>query len=204
MNPKKLMNRRLTQIKPQSFLRCGLLGGLTLFGLCLGFSGFIWLRLTIAASQAPFPQAILTLGGSQDREQVTAEFVYLDPSLKVWISRGLSEQQSRKIFQAAGAPLERVRFDRRAEDTVTNFTSVVKDLKNNQIDHLYLITSDFHMPRAQAIAIIVLGSQGIAFTPVAVPSDQPPEPWISILRDGGRAIFWLITGHTGASLNFRL
>lgn len=203
MNLKRLMKRRSPQIKSQLLLRYGLLASLTLTVLCLGFSGFVWLRLTIAASQAPFPQGILTLGGSKDREQVTAEFVRLDPSLKVWISRGQSIKESRKIFQAAGAPLARVHFDRRAEDTVTNFTSVVKDLKNRQIAHIYIITSDFHMPRAKAIATIVLGSHGITFTPVSVPSHQPPEPWLSILRDSGRAIFWLVTGHTGASLNSR-
>ncbi|WP_414563548.1 hypothetical protein [Anabaena sp. CCY 9613] len=31
------------------------------------------------------------------------------------------------------------------------------------------------MPRAKAIATIIFGSQGIAFTPIAVPSNQPQE-----------------------------
>lgn len=57
------------------------------------------------------------------------------------------------------------------------------------------------MPRAKAIATIVLGSQGIAFTPVAIPSERPTEAWLFALLDSGRALFWLFTGYTGASLN---
>jgi hypothetical protein len=84
---------------------------------------------------------------------------------------------------------------------VTNFTSLVKDFKQRKYHHLYLITSDFHMARAKAIATFVLGSQGIAFTPVSIPSRQPPESWFHILRDSGRALLWIVTGRTGASLN---
>lgn len=31
--------------------------------------------------------------------------------------------------------------------------------------------------------------------------DQPPESWRPILRDSGRALVWIFTGRTGASLN---
>jgi hypothetical protein len=60
------------------------------------------------------------------------------------------------------------------------------------------------MPRALAIATFVLGSQGIAFTPVSVPSDQPAESWLRILRDSARALLWVVTGRTGASLKTEL
>ena len=36
--------------------------------------GIIPVRLTIATSIAPLPQAILTLGGDPDREEFTAQF----------------------------------------------------------------------------------------------------------------------------------
>lgn len=47
----------------------------------------------------------------------------------------------------------------------------------------------------------MLLTQGIAFTTVAIPTDQPLEPWLFILLDSGRALLWLLTGYTGASLN---
>lgn len=157
-------------------------------------------RLAIASYQAPHPQAILTLGGGRDREEFTAQFAKYYPSLEIWVSSGTSLDLSRPIFRAAGIPDSRVHLDYRAVDTVTNFTSLVADFKHQGIQHLFLITSDFHMPRAKAIATIVLGSQGITFTPVSIPSDKPFESEFHVLRDVVRAFLWLVTGRTGASL----
>ena len=162
--------------------------------------GIIPLRLAIASYQAPEPQAILTLGGGGDREPFTAQFAKHYPSLEIWVSSGQSPDEARAIFQVFGIPDARVHLDRRAVDTVTNFTSLVTDFKHRGIQHLFLITSDFHMPRAKAIATIVLGSQGIAFTPVSIPTRQPVETHLHVLRDVVRAFLWLVTGHTGASL----
>ena len=174
-----------------------------LFGLTstliLLLISIILVRLAIATFQSPNPQAVLTLGGGPEREEFTAQFAQLYPSLEVWVSTGIASEEERKIFRAAGVSDERVHLDRRAVDTVTNFTSLVADFKRLRIEHLFLITSDFHMPRAKAIAIIILGSQGIAFTPVTIPSNQQPETSLHILRDVGRALFWVMTGHTGAS-----
>lgn len=165
--------------------------------LILLLTSIIPLRLAIAYHQMPLPQAILTLGGDPDREEFTAHFAQMHPSLEIWVS-----SPSEKVFdfQAAGISNTQVHIDRRAVDTVTNFTSLVKDFKKQNFQHLYLITSDFHMPRAKAIATFVLGSRGIAFTPVSVPSNVPPESWLYILRDSSRALLWIVTGRTGASL----
>ncbi|MGB3757890.1 MAG: YdcF family protein [Rivularia sp. (in: cyanobacteria)] len=162
------------------------------------------IRLTLASYKSPQPQAILTLGGGSVREKFTATFAQSHPSLDIWVSTGIPPKQANQIFRAAGINLERVRLDYRAADTVTNFTSLVEDFKNRNIHHLYLITSDFHMRRAKAIATVVLGSQGIAFTPVPIPSNQSRETTLHVMRDIGRALVWLYTGHTGASLNPQL
>ncbi|WP_414588630.1 YdcF family protein [Scytonema sp. PCC 10023] len=159
------------------------------------------LRLTVAYHQAPRPQAILMLGGSPVRPKFTAQFAHKYPSLDIWVSSGLPPEQVRPIFQEANISEKRIHLDYEAVDTVTNFTTLVDDFKRLEIRHLYLITSDFHMPRAKAIAAIVLGSQGIAFTPVTIPTERSSEPWLFILLDSGRALFWLLTGCTGASLN---
>jgi uncharacterized SAM-binding protein YcdF (DUF218 family) len=162
---------------------------------------FIPIQLAIAYLQSPTPQAILTLGGGGEREPFTAHFAKNYPDLQIWVSSGQPPDQARQIFNSVGIPNTRLHIDLRAVDTVTNFTTLVADLKSQNIHHIYLITSDFHMKRAQAIAFLVLGSRGIAFTPVAIPSTKPNETWSHILRDFGRAFFWLFTGRTGASLN---
>lgn len=173
---------------------------LVLIGFILTLLLIIPVRLEIAKAQAPLPQAFLTLGGGSEREKLTAELARWYPSLEIWVSSGLNKEEAQRIFQAEGISMNRVHLDHRAVDTVTNFTSLVKNFKQRHIQHLFLITSNFHIPRAKAIATIILGSQGITFTPVSVPSTNLPESRLLIVRDCGRALLWLITGHTGAKL----
>lgn len=172
-----------------------------LYGLAACFllqASLICIRQTIAIHQAPQPQAALMLGGGSNREIFTAEFAKQHPHLDIWVSSGSPKKRS--IFQTAGIPSNQIHFDDRATDTVTNFTTLIPEFKKHSIQHIYLITSDFHMPRAQAIAFLVLGSQGITFTPVVIPSDRSPESPLHILRDISRAYLWVTTGRTGASL----
>ncbi|MBW4686006.1 MAG: YdcF family protein [Komarekiella atlantica HA4396-MV6] len=159
-------------------------------------------RVAISLYQAPQPQAILILGGESlgEREVFTAEFAHWYPSLKIWISSGVVPNKARKIFRDAGIPDSRVYLDYRAVDTVTNFTTLIPDFKQHKIQHLYLITSNYHMPRAKAIATLILSSQGIAFTPLSVPSNHTKESFVPIIRDIARSLLWIFTGHTGASL----
>ncbi|WP_035990480.1 YdcF family protein [Leptolyngbya sp. KIOST-1] len=171
--------------------------------LLLGWLLLLPLNLAIARLQTPQPQAILTLGGGSGRETFTAQFAQTRPDLPIWISSGIPAAQAHAIFQAAHISPSRYHLDYRATDTVTNFTTLVPDLKAANIQHIYLITSAFHMPRATAIATIVLGSQGIAFTSISPPHSYGQEsPW-RILRDTGRSLLWLTTGRTGSSLNPR-
>ncbi|WP_290885681.1 YdcF family protein [Fischerella sp.] len=173
---------------------------LALAGLLLTLLLMIPVRLSIARIQAPQPQAFLILGGEPAREKYTAELAQWYPSLEIWVSSGIHAEETRKIFSANGVRSTRVHIDHRAVDTVTNFTTLIPDFRRYRIQHLFLITSDFHMPRAKAIATLVLGSQGIAFTPVSVPSNQPKESNLRILRDICRSLLWIVTGRTGASL----
>ncbi|NJR65528.1 MAG: YdcF family protein [Leptolyngbyaceae cyanobacterium CRU_2_3] len=165
---------------------------------------YIPVRLAIAAYQAPSPQAILTLGGRPAREAFTAELATIHPNLEIWVSSGMRPNDAQSVFQSAGVPETRVHLDYRAVDTVTNFTTLVGDLEKRNIRHIYLITSDYHMPRAVAIATVVLGSHGITFTPLAVPSGKAPESKVRVARDVVRSLVWIATGKTGASLNPKL
>lgn len=179
-------------------------GIFALVGFFLILLSIIPVRLAIAHYQAPYPEAILTLGGDQDREEFTAQFAQAHPSLDIWVSSGSPPNNAREIFRATGILDQRVHLDYRAIDTVTNFTSLVQDFKSQNLRHLYLITSDFHMLRAKAIATIVLGSQGITFTPISIPSNKLKESFFQILRDICRSILWIFTGRTGASLSPRV
>jgi uncharacterized SAM-binding protein YcdF (DUF218 family) len=169
-------------------------------------TAFVPIRLAIAGYQAPLPQAIFVLGGDRERMVFAAQFWRSHSDLEIWISDfAVYETENRQIFRQAGVPDRQVKFDGRATDTVTNFTTLVEVFSRQSLQHLYLVTSDYHMRRVRAIAAIVFGSRGIIVTPISVPSrgDQS-ETLIRVLRDCGRSILWLVTGWSGASLNPRL
>ncbi|NJN30441.1 MAG: YdcF family protein [Synechococcales cyanobacterium RM1_1_8] len=147
------------------------------------------------------PDAIVVLGGDQEREAFAARMAQDHGDLPVWVSSGTNPEYAEWLFfEEAGLPRDRVNLDYRAVDTVTNFTTLVPDLKAEGIDKIYLVTSDNHMRRARLIGEIVLGSNDIAFEPVAVPSSLAPEPVNKAVRDGARALLWTLTGYSGADL----
>jgi uncharacterized SAM-binding protein YcdF (DUF218 family) len=170
-----------------------------------GLTGIISIRLAIAQRQAPMPQAVLVLEGNTDRVRFAAQFSKYHPTLPIWVSGnpdGFDLNQS--IFRQAGVPLQQVHYDFCATDTVTNFTCNADQFSDQQIQHVYVVTSSQHMPRSLAIAAIVFGSHGIVSTPLTIPSDAPPESWLRILRDCVRCVLWLMTGWSAANLNPRL
>ncbi len=146
------------------------------------------------------PEAVFVLGGHEERERFAAKLAQKHPDLPIWVSSGSPQDYAEKIFAKAGIEKDRLHLDYRAKDTVTNFTTIVDELKARGINSVYLVTSENHMLRARLIGQIVFGSRGIVFKPISVPSDSPPEPLEKCLRDGVRAIFWLATGHTGVTL----
>ncbi len=145
------------------------------------------------------PQAILVLGGSIAREAFAADLARQFSHLEVWVSGGSNPEYAQWLFTEAGISLERLHLDYEAVDTVTNFTTLVDEFKAREITSVYLVTSDDHMRRAQVIGEIVLGSRGIDYKPLAVPSGREPEPLEKAVRDGVRAILWVVTGKTGSS-----
>ncbi len=142
------------------------------------------------------PEALVVLGGHEEREKFAAELAKQYPKLPIWVSSGSPQHYVKKIFTARGISGDRLHLDYQAKDTVTNFTTLVDELEAKGIDSVYLITSDNHMTRARIIGEIVFGSRGILLKPISVPSESPPEPIEKSVRDGARAILWLATGHT--------
>ena len=118
----------------------------------------------------------------------------------------------------------RLKLDRRACDTVTNFTSLAADLKHAGSDRVKLVTSDYHVPRARAIARVAWHYHGIQFDIHAVhgttetmirPGDTQlgelsaaqrklmaaSESRMRIARDVIRAWFWVLFGVSGAGIS---
>ncbi|RUS98768.1 hypothetical protein DSM107003_07870 [Trichormus variabilis SAG 1403-4b] len=202
-SPNKLTENTLILLMKWSYRQFKKYWVLSLVGFILVVISVIPIRIAIASYQAPHPQAILTLGGGPEREKFTAEFAQEHPHLDIWVSSGILPAQAFAIFENVSIPTNRIHLDYRAVDTVTNFTTLVDDFQQRHIQHVYLITSNFHIPRATTIATLVLGSQGITFTPISIPSKRPRESVARIIRDSGRSLLWIVSGRTGASFNPR-
>lgn len=175
-----------------------------IFWLLVGLLIMFKLRKQQVEVTAKQPQALLVLGGATEREVFAAEFARQHPNLDIWVSSGSNPEYVNWVFSQAGISLSRLHLDYEAVDTVTNFTTMVGKLEAEGIESIYLITSDDHMRRARLIGEIVLGSRGIDFKPLEVPSGRSPEPVEKTIRDGARAVIWLTTGYTGARLGHRL
>ena len=146
---------------------------------------------------APPPaQLILVLGGDADRERVAAHLARAD-GLPVVVSGGTNPEYATWLFrEREGLPANQVRLDYRARDTLTNFTSLVDDLRQARIRHALLVTSTDHMARALLVGRIVAGSRGIHLTPVPVPCGAAcvTESRTKIWGDGLRAAVWVLSG----------
>lgn len=180
-------------VSRRSLIRALVLVSLSFLGV---LSLTILAKTSLTYARVPYPEGILMLGGGSEREEFTARLAIDYPTLPVWVSTG--SRLGAEIFARYEIAADRVTFDNRATDTVTNFTTMLGPLQQNQIRHVFLVTSDFHMPRARAIASIVLGFHGINTTPVSVPTNQMDEPKSVVLRDMIRSCLWLLTGWSGA------
>ena len=167
---------------------------------------FIPVRISIAFHQAPTPQAIFVLGGDFERTRFAGEFWQSRKDLDVWVSDfRWNLDRHRRILKKFGVLPSQLHLDGRATDTVTNFTTLVDDFVADNLQHIYLITSDYHMRRARVIATVVFGSRGVVVTPVAVDSGRDEdESLVRVVRDFGRSLLWVLSGRSGAGLNPRL
>ena len=188
------MNKKRVKLNRQCYLFLGVI-----VFICYVM---VTISLNIAIARRHQPQAILVLGGDPKRDVLAAKLAKQNPHLIIWVSSRSKNENSSQIFSHAGISPQRYFLDHRATDTVTNFTTLVADFQQHQIKHLYLVTSDYHMPRAKAIATIILGSRGIAVTPVTLVITRKRDRGESIgkmLRDIVRSMIWIFSGYTGAS-----
>jgi uncharacterized SAM-binding protein YcdF (DUF218 family) len=158
-------------------------------------SGLAWLSRGLWQPPLPPPQLILVLGGDLDRERVAGSLARRD-GLPVLVSGGSNPEYATWQFGQQGLDAARVHLDYRATDTLTNFTSVVDELRRAKVRHVLLVTSSDHMNRALLVGRLVAGSRGISLTPVAVPCGSRclPEGRRKVWGDGLRAALWVLTG----------
>ena len=166
------------------------------FSLLVMALGLLWLSRGRWWPNPPPPQMILVLGGDRDREKLAARLSRED-GLPVVVSGGTNPEYARWVFlERAGLPADRVLLDYRAQDTFSNFTSLVDDLRRAHVRHALLVTSSDHMDRAMLVGRIVAGSRGIHLTPVPVSCGDlcVHEGRSKIWGDGLRAAFWVVSG----------
>jgi uncharacterized SAM-binding protein YcdF (DUF218 family) len=188
--PKRNVKLKRRRIKLRQIVAAALLGG-----------GLAYFQLKPLPKS---PEAVLVLGGEPRREQFAAEFAKQHPGLPIWVSGGSNPEYAEWIFQQSGVSQRLIHLDYDAVDTLTNFTTIVDKLRSQNIQSIYLITSDYHMRRAQFIGQVVLGSRGIQFQSVSIPSSKPAESIEKAVFDGLRAMLWVTTGDTSLNLKQEL
>lgn len=163
--------------------------------LLLGAGSLVWLSRGLWQPPLPPPQMILVLGGDVERERVAAERARRD-GLPVLVSGGSNPEYAHWLFGRQGLDERRVQLDYRATDTLTNFTSIVDELRRAKVRHVLLVTSSDHMERALLVGRLVAGSRGIGLTPIPVSCGErcEPEGWRKVWGDGLRAALWVVTG----------
>ena len=162
-----------------------------LLGGCL-----LWLSRGWWWPAPPPAQMILVLGGDVAREREAAALAARQ-GLPVVVSGGSNPEYAHWLFeQRQGLPSHQVQLDYRARDTLSNFTSLVDDLRQARIRHALLVTSSDHMDRALLVGRIVAGSRGINLTPVPVSCADlcQPEGRRKVWGDGLRAAVWVLSG----------
>ena len=158
--------------------------------------GLLWLSRGWWWPAPPPAQMILVLGGDVAREREAAALAARQ-GLPVVVSGGSNPEYAHWLFeQRQGLPSHQVQLDYRARDTLSNFTSLVDDLRQARIRHALLVTSSDHMDRALLVGRIVAGSRGIHLTPVPVSCADlcQPEGRRKVWGDGLRAAVWVLSG----------
>jgi len=160
-----------------------------------------WSVYLLYFSAKQLPQGILLLGGDVERERYLVELTrnLTDKNLDIWVSSGCWRPNHPAFdhLLSSTSPY-RLHVDSRAIDTVTNFTTLLSDIKT-----------------AKTGKIIFSIGNGISLTPMSPPistetqnrsqnqegKSYPEEHFLRILRDCVRSILFIFTGFDCAFLS---
>lgn len=134
------------------------------------------------------PSAVLVLGGEREREEYAAKRLRATP-IDTYVSSGCLALED-PVFDGVR---DHVIIDRRAVDTVTNYSTMVDVFRRRKFRHVAVVTCPFHLRRAKLLGKVMLGSRGIytSYEVASCLSSRDPEPIEKSLRDLSRAIFWV-------------
>ena len=139
--------------------------------------------------------AILVLGGSIRREMFVAQAVAQGTRLPILISHGSQPPCIRILFDRAVAATNNVWLENCAESTFDNYRYSLPILQQWDTKHVQVVTSGTHLPRAQWLAKIILGSHGIWVDMTLVEEQGVPANTESSLKttlDVMRSFTWAI------------
>ena len=140
-------------------------------------------------------EAILHLGGHFNRIETTLKLAKEHPNALIVFS---GEDYPEKIIEKLKEnKIEKSRFilDYAAWDTLTNFTTTIDIFKQHQIDTIYLVTDQYHMPRAGAIGFFVYLFRGVKIIECQYNRDSDATESLNLVfTDILRALLWRFTG----------
>lgn len=139
--------------------------------------------------------AYLVLGGSIKREIYIAQVAKQYPQTPILISAGSKDPCIVGLFQRVNAPLEQVWLEHCAKSTFGNFYFTLAILEKWGVQHIKLVTSPTHLPRAKWLAQIILGAHGIwvetdIVEEVGIPGNQ--ESRLKTGLDVIRSLMWAV------------
>jgi len=141
----------------------------------------------------------LILGGNADRERLAVRKVCKTEWTRagkhpVWISGPALTDDCVEVCKNQGCDVDYLRVDYKALDTLSNFTTLVEDIKVHRFEKITLVSSAFHIRRGEAIASVILPAyNAILSKPSVVISPQKgekPESILLSIRDLVRAWLW--------------
>ena len=140
---------------------------------------------------------ILELGGNTARLNTVVQLAKQYPDAKIIISSEGSPDYVVGFFDSNSISRNRYIFDFHAWDTVTNFTETKSLVRSYCPSKIFVVTDNFHMPRAVVIAKAVYWLSGIAINAVPYMGGEPhdPEPESLVNYDRFRAWLWRLTGY---------
>ena len=170
------------------------------------------------ASAGQAATAIFVLGGAREREEFAARLAsrrwWRGGTLPLFISSGSyryladfdpGDPSNVHRHRMHGVDFARMRtrttMDRRAVDTVGNFTTMVGPIADAGHRKVLIVTSRYHVQRASWCAGVVLGSYDIEFSMLVCDSEAAPESesWgaVRTCRDTLRCMAWVMFGLSG-------
>ena len=156
-----------------------------LFGLLVLFIHLLFNLIWKLPHNRNMPiDAFLVLGGSINREIYVAKLAKQYPDIPILISHGSDDPCIFLIFQREQAPLNRVWLEKCAESTFGNFFFSLPILTKWDVHKVKLITSATHLPRAEWLAQIILGSHGISTELDLAPEKGVPGNYESAVKTG--------------------